>query len=153
MSWIERENRHRPWIFFLYFLFVLTCLFAGFVFTDSHLMCGPFSELILKWGPAIFFCLYIFLAGVQLPVFTYSHPSKQSRPLTSDRCRGDEFTFHFPVVWSDHFLCKSIKNNWISFQLLTNICLLDICRSENEIWPPTFYYSTTWLQSEKFLLK
>ena len=37
MSWGERKSRHRPWIFFLYFL-VLMCLFTGFVFTGFCLV-------------------------------------------------------------------------------------------------------------------
>ena len=68
MPWGQRESRQWPWIIFLHFLDVLTCLFAGFVFTDLCLVWDPFLEVTPKWGP-------------QLSVFTFSWLVFNSLPL------------------------------------------------------------------------
>ena len=70
ISWGERDSRHRPWIFFLYFLVVLTCLFVDFVFRGSSLVWDPFSEITSKWGPqpsAVFTFPYLGFNSLFLP--------------------------------------------------------------------------------------
>ena len=79
MSWVKRKNRHRPWIFFLYFLVVLTCLFIGLIFTCVHLVCeAPFQNspqngvrnfylTLYHPGWCSTDCLYLITSSSQLP--------------------------------------------------------------------------------------
>ena len=88
----EKERKNIELEFFLYLIFVLTCLFASFVFMGSRLVHGPFSELTPQTGP-VNFCLSLYLPGwcstVCLFLLTYFSqlPQNPSHPLISTRCR------------------------------------------------------------------
>ena len=74
----------------LYSVVVLNCLFARFIITCSHLVRDPFFGAHTKMGAVIFFCLYFFVAAVQL-VFTSSRHAGNS--LSNSSC-----PFYFSLV-------------------------------------------------------
>ena len=93
MSWGERERADANLEFSSRFS-VVSYLFAGFVFTGSHLVWNPFSEPTQKWRPQLS-TIFTLPCLVFTRVFTSSRPaanslSNPSRSLTSAWCRKED---------------------------------------------------------------
>ena len=96
MSCGERKSTHTL-KFLSEFSFYSNVFVRWIFFISSHLVCGLLVELTPTWGPKILFCLCIFLAGVQLPVFTSPHlpPNslKPSNPNTTASCQRKDHIY------------------------------------------------------------
>ena len=115
MSCGVRERRHIPWFFSWFSLVVLTCLFAVFLFMDSHLVWDPLSEPIPKWGTAIFDCLHIVLPSVPSRLYLVTTlPTNLSCLLTYAWCQREDVSVScVPTpaqkIWDLRFLLVSFN--------------------------------------------
>ena len=130
----EKGSRDRPWIFFLFSVVVLTCLFAGFVFTGSILVWYPFSEPKPKWRLQLstiltYFCQFA-LRSLRLHAYEPTNFQTRVVPLLPSGVGGR--TYPFPVV---PHLPRRFGTSVFYVILITVVIHLWVADPQRVLWP------------------
>ena len=132
MSWEESESKHKPCIFFLCFLFLLSNLFTGFVFTGFSSGVWPLFGAHHKMGArnllSVFTYSSVVLNSLSLPQHSSSHlPQNELFPYFRLVSEGGPYLFL--VVPDQHrsfgtsfffksFLINFFTNPWLADKLV-----------------------------------